>query len=224
MLVVGASRGIGAAVAAHYAATASELLTVARSPCTNGTWVPADVADAAGINAVVGAVGEGPLDALLYTGGTWEAGAFTSAYEFASSSAAETDRVLAVNLLAPIKLVHALLDNLRRGRNPRVLFVGALSGLDNMATPEVANSASKYGLRGAAHALHAALAGTGIGVTVVNPGNVATEEVIDDIARGDFGPQTPIPLADLLAVIDCALNLSPASVASEINLMQLDAG
>jgi 3-oxoacyl-[acyl-carrier protein] reductase len=220
LLVAGASRGIGAAVAAHRAARGDTILAVSRGRPPVGQWVPADLAKPEGIAAVAAAVGPDPLDALLFMGGTWEAGAFTDAFDFAASPDAETRHVLAVNLIAPIELTKALTAALRMAPNPRIVLMGSESGRDGRATAEVANTASKFGLRGAAQALRPALAGTGIGVTVINPGNVATDEVVDDIAAGRFGPQVPIPLADLAAVVDLILSLSPAADLAEVDLRQ----
>jgi 3-oxoacyl-[acyl-carrier protein] reductase len=118
-----------------------------------------------------------------------------------------------------ILLTQALLPLM--GPGARVVFVGSLSGLDNTASPEVANSASKYGLRGAAQALAKTLQPLGVGVGVINPGNVATDEVLADIAEGRFEDQAPIPMADLLLAFEFALALSAASVATEINLAQM---
>ena len=217
-LIVGGSRGIGLAAAEHYARRVAQLFCVSRGPSPHGDWIAADLATDDGIHAVIDRCADLSLDALLYLGGTWEEKAFTDAYDFESCKADDMDRVLAVNLMAPIKLVQGLLPALRRAAAPRCLFVGALVGLDNSATREVANSASKYGLRGMAQALQKEL--PDIAFTVVNPGNVATPEVMDDIAEGRFAPQTPIPMADLLATLDYALSLSPASVAQEIDLAQ----
>jgi NAD(P)-dependent dehydrogenase (short-subunit alcohol dehydrogenase family) len=219
ILLVGGSRGIGLAAAAHLAARGDRLWCISRSPSPHGEWIAADLATSAGVEAVITRFGEQRLDALLYLGGGWEEGAFTDAYSFAASDRAEVDRVLALNLVAPIKLVHGLLPALRRSASPRVVLIGALSGLDNSATREVANSASKYGLRGAAQALRREI--PDVAVTVINPGNVATPEVEADIAAGRFGPQRPIPMADLLATLDLALALSPAAVLAEANLAQV---
>ena len=224
MVIAGASRGIGLAVADHFAGRGAEILSVSRTPSPHGTWIEADLATPSGIDTVVDAVAGRPLDALLYTGGVWEQGAFTAAYAFEHSTMAETDWVIAVNLVAPIKLVRGLLPNLRRAANPRVLFLGSVTGLDHAAGREVANSASKFGLRGAAQALQTELSSSRIGFTVVNPGYVATPEVMQDIERGDIPPQTPIAMADLIALVDCALTLSRSSVVTEINLSQLDHG
>lgn len=220
MMIVGGSRGIGAAMAERYAGRAADLVTVSRTPAARGRWIACDVTDAAAVAGLAAAFGEGLLDALLFLGGTWEAGAFTGAYDFERSPPDETARVLAVNTVAPILVVQAMLPSLRRSSNPRAVFVGALSGRDHCAGREVANSASKYGLRGAVQAMALASRDDRIGFTVVNPGNVATPEVLDDIRAGRFGAQVPIPMDDLGAVIDCALSMSPASAVAEIDLVQ----
>lgn len=217
-LIVGGSRGIGAAAAGHLAAQGHDVLAVSRGPAFAGTWVRADVTTDAGIAAILAAVGGTALDAFLYLGGTWEEGAFTDAYRFDASPPDETRRVLAVNLVAPILLAQALAPALRRAPNPRIVLMGALSSRDAAATPEVANTASKFGLRGAAQALMQAL--PGIGVTIINPGNVATPEVEADIAEGRFGPQVPIPMADLLSALDFVLSCSAATTVAEIDLHQ----
>jgi NAD(P)-dependent dehydrogenase (short-subunit alcohol dehydrogenase family) len=222
LLVVGGSRGIGAGAAAHFVAKGDHVLSVSRGPAVAGVWVRADVATDDGIAAVSEALGEGALDALLYLGGTWEAGAFTDAFRFAASSPDEARHVLSVNLLAPILLAHALAPALARAANPRIVLMGALTSKDNAASPEVANTASKFGLRGAAQALRLAL--PGVGITVINPGNVATPEVEADIAEGRFGPQVPIPMEDVLAALDFVLDRSAATTVAEIDLLQRHPG
>jgi 3-oxoacyl-[acyl-carrier protein] reductase len=218
IVVAGASRGIGAAVAAHFAGKGDAVIALSRGAAPHGRWLAADLSDAGEIAGLPARI-DGRVDALLYTGGIWEEGAFTKAYRFAASPPRETEQVIAVNLIAPILLTQALLPLMPAGA--RVVFIGSLSALDNTASPEVANSASKYGLRGAAQALAKTLQPLGIGVGVINPGNVATDEVLSDIADGRFDEQVPIPMADLLAAFDFALALSPASVATEINLAQM---
>lgn len=150
IVVAGASRGIGSAVAAHYAAKGDEVLSLSRGEARSGRWLKCDLSQPGEIAAMAGQIG-GRIDALLFAGGVWEAGAFNDAYSFAASPPEETAMVLAVNLAAPILLTQALLPLMSDGA--RVVVIGSLSGLDNTATVEVANSASKYGLRGAAHAL-----------------------------------------------------------------------
>lgn len=224
ILLVGASRGIGAAVARHLDTRGADLLSVSRSPARAGQWIAADVATETGLHAIEMAVGTRPLDAMLYLGGVWEEGAFTEAYSFARSTNAETRHVLDVNLVAPIELMRRLAPALARSNNPRALFIGSLSGIPGGASPEVANTASKFGLMGMAEALRLSLTGSGIAVTVINPGNVATEEVEADITEGRFAEQVPIPMADLIAAIDLVLALSPAAEIARIDLAQRHPG
>lgn len=219
MVLVGASRGIGAAAAAHLAPRLDRLIAVSRTPAAAGDWIEADVATDEGVARVAAAAGDAALDALLFLGGTWEAGAFTDAYRFAASPPAEIRQVIGVNLVAPILLAQALAPALTKAARPRIVLIGALYANATVG-PEVANAASKFGLEGAALALGAALRPQGIAVTLINPGNVATAEVEADIAEGRFAPQGPIPMADLLAAIDFALTASAEAVPRRIDLAQ----
>lgn len=219
-LVIGGSRGIGRACAEHLAGQGHEILTVSRTPSETGIWIQADVGSVDGLTHVIDAVGDRTLDGLLYLGGIWEKGAFTSDYDFLKSPVEETLQVIAVNLTAPILLVQGLIGNLSKSDNARIVFMGSTSGLDNCASPEVANTASKFGLRGAAEALNVSLRTKGIATTVINPANVATPEVFEDIETGAFGSQVPIPLEDILATLSYLLNISAATAPSVINLLQ----
>ena len=220
IVVIGASRGIGAAVAQYCASQGHRVWSVSRSPAVAGRWLQADISGPEGIGAIAAALASTPIDALLFMGGVWEAGAFTDAYDFMNSSDAETRWVMSVNAIAPIEITRALATNLAQAANPRAIYIGALSGLDNCASPEVANTAAKFGLRGAVQALRLALGGQNIGFTVINPGNVATEEVLLDIEEGRFGPQTPIPITVITSAIDWLLSLPPSVDVPEVNLWQ----
>jgi len=218
ILVAGASRGIGLAVAEHLIDQCDRLLAVSRTVAPVGEWVQADLSDLAGIETVVNAIRDDSLDALLYMGGTWETHAFTPQYRFEACADEDIIRVIAVNLVAPIRLVKALLPALRRSDNPKIIFIGALSGRDNFPAREVANSASKFGLRGVVHSLREELRSQKIGVTVINPGNVGTPEVLADLAAANLTGGEAIPLSDLLSIVDCILSLSRATCIKEIDL------
>lgn len=223
VVVVGASRGVGAAVAEHLLPRTTELIGVSRSPANLGRWIEADISTKPGIEAVRNAIGDFSLDALLYMGGTWESEAFTQEYSFEECAEEDIERVIAVNLLAPIHLVKSLLPALRRSKNPKIVFMGALSGLDNFPAREVANSASKWGLRGVVHALREELRPDRIAVTVINPGNIGTPEVLEDLRRAGQPETNAIPLSDLLSVIDCVLSLSRSSCIKEIQIPAMSA-
>ena len=218
ILVAGASRGIGLAVAEHLIDQCDRLVAVSRTVAPIGEWVQADLSDLVGIETVVNAIGNDALDGLLYMGGTWETHAFMPQYRFEACSDEDIIRVIAVNLVAPIRLVKALLPALRRSDNPKIIFMGALSGRDNFPGREVANSASKFGLRGVVHSLREELRSQQIGVTVINPGNVGTPEVLADLAAANLTGGEAIPLSDLLSIVDYILSLSRATCIKEIDL------
>ncbi|MEL7255100.1 MAG: SDR family oxidoreductase [Pseudomonadota bacterium] len=219
-LIIGGSRGIGKASAEHLAGQGHDILSVSRTPSATGQWIKADIGTTEGIDHVIAETGDGVLDGLLYLGGIWEEGAFTDSYDFLKSPAAEIQQVIAVNLTAPILLAQGLVGPLSQSGNARIVLIGSTSGLENSGAPEVANTASKFGLRGAAEALNVSLRPQGIATTVINPANVATPEVFADIASGDFGPQVPIRMEDVTATLDYVLRLSPDSVPSTIDLQQ----
>ena len=157
---------------------------------------------------MVSSVANTPIAALLFTGGVWEQGAFTDDYEFRESSHRETQTVINVNLVAPIEITKGLVDNLKRTNNPRAIYMGATSGLERSDCREVAYSASKFGLRGAIHALRLELQKHGVSFTSINPGYVATPEVLEDIRQGGLSDLAPIPMEDIIRTIDWILSTS----------------
>jgi len=56
----------------------------------------------------------------------------------------------------------------------------------------VANTAAKFGLRGAEPALRKSFQREGIGFTVSNPDNVATPKVLQDFEKGRFPPSPSV--------------------------------
>ncbi|RUO35094.1 SDR family NAD(P)-dependent oxidoreductase [Aliidiomarina soli] len=220
LLIVGASRGIGAAVAEFYDANGDNVISVSRTPSKIGEWVGADISTPGGIKKVIKAASVLSLDALLFMGGVWEKGAFTEDYDFEKSSHTETQSIIDVNLIAPIEITKGLLENLRKAENPRAIFMGATSGLEVSNTLEVAYSASKFGLRGAVHALRLGFEKEGIGFTVINPGYVGTKEVLEDIRSGQSPNLVPIPMADVILAVDFVLRSSRSTDVGDITLTQ----
>lgn len=220
IVVVGASRGIGANVAQHLKKKGHHIISVSRTVPVVGEWIQADISTSEGIKTVCNSISNTTIDALLYMGGVWEKNAFTEHYNFINSSDQETRYIISVNTIAPIEITKQLANNLRQSNNPRAIFMGSLSGVENCASKEVANTASKFALRGAIQSLRLALRDYNIGFTVINPGNVATEEVLADINEGIFPIQVPIPIIDLLSSVEWLLELSSAVDVVELNLQQ----
>ncbi len=86
---------------------------------------------------------------------------------------AEFQKVLAVNLNAPIQLVRAFLPMLENEPKAQIVNVSSLFGL-LAARGQVAYCTSKFGLRGFSEALRLDLSETNVGVTSVHPGGVKT--------------------------------------------------
>jgi len=63
ILVAGASRGIGLAVAEHLVSQCDRLLAVSRTVAPVGEWLQADLSNLAGVETVAEAVGDSCLDA-----------------------------------------------------------------------------------------------------------------------------------------------------------------
>ncbi|EAR61770.1 SDR family oxidoreductase [Neptuniibacter caesariensis] len=220
LIVVGASRGIGLAVAKFYEAQGDTVFSVSRTPSSVGQWIEADISRPEGIKAVLEETSGLTIDALLYMGGVWEQGAFTEDYNFEVSPYSETETIINVNQIAPIELVKGLLPNLRKSENPRAIFMGATSGLEISTTSEIAYSASKFGLRGTVHSLRMGYNKEGIGFTIINPGFVGTDEVLEDIKSGEFEGLIPIPIEDVVRAVDFVIQSSRDSDIGDITLTQ----
>jgi len=220
LLVVGASRGIGLAVAEFYEAKGDFIISVSRTPSVVGKWIEADISKPDGIKKVLDEVSDITIDALLYMGGVWEQNAFTESYDFEGSSYTETQTIINVNQIAPVELVKGLLQNLRKAENPRAIFMGATSGLDISSTSEVAYSSSKFGLRGAVHSLRIGYKNEGIGFTTINPGYVGTDEVLEDIKSGESAGLMPVPIEDVVRTVEFVMQSCKDTDIGDIILTQ----
>lgn len=98
--------------------------------------------------------------------------------------------------------------------------MGSTSGLDNHSSEEVAYTASKFGLRGVAQSLSIALQPLNIGVSLINPGDVATPEVLADLQQGEKSSRSIIPLTDVVRTVQFILDTSADCIPSEINLFE----
>lgn len=217
MLITGGSRGLGDAFARHLGQAGDTLWLVSRTRphslnLEDGIprhWIQADLASPGVHKRIVDGL-DTELDVVIHNAGVWENTAFSSAYRFETVLEAETRAVLEVNLIAPILLTQALLPKLRGSSNPKIIFIGSINGLENSAMPEVAYSASKFGLRGMAHALREHLRSEAIGVTVINPGSIAWGE---NLSREDL-----IPPSDIVRLVRAVLETSNRTVVKEIDL------
>jgi short-subunit dehydrogenase len=208
LLIFGASRGLGAALAGGLIGPSDTAWLVSRGkPVARGTWIREDLAERGAGQRVAAALNGAPLDAVIYNSGIWEDSAFSPGYAYEALDDDEQERVLQVNLVSAVTSLNKLLPNLRQSKAPRVLLIGSVNGLENTGAPEVAYNASKFGLRGVAHALRAAWQQYGVAVTVINPGSI-----------GGSG----IPHADLVALTRSLLAMSAQTCVKEIDILAMN--
>ena len=199
-VVSGASRGIGAAVAAVLAEAGAHVIRVARTlgegARDNVVNLRCDLTDADEVDRMAARVlaEHGAPDVVVSSAG----GFLLRRLE--ETTAAEFEAQLAINLRATFALARAFLPSMRRvGRG---LFVSVGSVADHVGLPEnAAYAAGKYGVRGLHETLLAEYRGTGIRLTLVSPGPTDTTiwDPFDPDAREGF-----VRRADMLRPADVA--------------------
>jgi short-subunit dehydrogenase len=101
------------------------------------------------------------------------------------------ERLLAINLLAPLRLTQALLPHLLTRPEAHIVNVSSMYGF--VATRNcAAYHASKFGLFGFSESLYVELRKTRVGVTTVCPGFVATQ-LFQNGTGGQPGVGVPRP-------------------------------
>jgi short-subunit dehydrogenase len=174
VVVTGASRGLGEALATRLAARGADVALVARSESAiaklatdlGGTAYPADLADSDSISALVERIAaDGPIDVLVNNAGLDLTGSLT---ELAPKRIAE---LIAVNLVAPMLLSAAVIPGMQARGRGQIVSVSSLAGT-NALPGVVAYSTSKAGLSHFTAALRAELKGTPVTTTLAEIGPV----------------------------------------------------
>ena len=212
VLITGASRGIGAAVARAAAAkrarvaliarTQSDLSTVLAELGGRGAFAAADVADPDALKGAIAALesGLGPIDVLVANAGIGAYGAFVDIEDD------ELERLVRVNVLGTMYAIRAVLPGMIERRRGHIVTIGSIAGRIGSAF-EAVYSATKFAGVGLTEALAVEVAPYGIRTSIVNPGPVATS--FGD-ARGhpyDRDRPKPVPAEDVArAVLDVIEN------------------
>ena len=206
VVLTGASRGIGVALARDLAATGCDLVLVARNAAglaAVAAGIPgrvrviaADVATPEGRAAILGA---GPIDVLVNNAGV------EIAVALHEQTSEEIERQIAVNLLAPTLLTQAVLPGMiARGRGA-VVMVSSMSG----KSPTPYNSvyaATKHGLVGLVSSIRLELHDTGVTAGVVCPSFVADAGMWADTGLQAPGALREVPLAKVVAGVRAAID------------------
>jgi NAD(P)-dependent dehydrogenase (short-subunit alcohol dehydrogenase family) len=176
-IVTGAGSGAGLAIARGLAAEGGAVLAVdLQDPSTElaaaCAFVRGDVTDAELPAAVVEEAirRHGHLDFLVNGAGVAQFGRDCSVLEIPDEV---WDRVLAVNLTAPMRFARACGAELRRRRGAMV-HISSVAGLRGMDDPMDAYQVSKAGLVSLSRGLAMALAGDGVRSNTVCPGAIDT--------------------------------------------------
>jgi uncharacterized protein len=187
VVVTGASRGIGAALATRVTERGARVALVARSEDAigklaaqlGGDAYPADLADADAVDGLIARIeADGPVDVLVNNAGLDLAGDLTVL------SPAAIRELLAVNLLAPVLLSRAAIPGMIRRGSGHIVNVSSLAST-NAVAGLAPYSTSKAGLSHFTAALRAELKGTGVGTTLVEIGPVGTG-MLDSVRA--YGP------------------------------------
>jgi len=173
VLVTGASGGIGAAVAHRLHSRGARMVLHGRdkerlsavADELGAEAVYADLAEADGPEEV--AERAGTIDVLVHCAGVG------LREDFPSAGTEHLDRLIAVNLRAPVLLARAVLPAMCAARRGHLAFVGSIAGLTGVAQ-EAVYAATKGGLLVFAQSLRLELARHDVTVSTVCPAVVDT--------------------------------------------------
>lgn len=175
-LVTGCGRGIGLAMTKALLARGERVIGTARdgqSPVAHEAFdlLTFDTRDHAAITAAAASVDE-PIDVLINNAGIIGPRTESSLdADFASFA-----EVLDVNVLGPLRVVHAFLPLLRRATRAKIMTISSqLGGTTFPGTDRIAYRTSKAAVNKVMQCVAADLAKEGIAVVVTHPGWVRTD-------------------------------------------------
>lgn len=185
VLITGASAGIGAALARTYAAQGWNLILTARregplqaladeltaAHPVSATVIPEDLADPAAPERLAAAIAARGLtvDGLVNNAG------FSRVTGFLATDLSAHRAMIQVMLSAPIELSRLLLPGMVERGFGRILNVASLAGQMPATGGDTLYGPIKSFLIKASQGLHLETRGTGVHVTVLNPGYTLTE-------------------------------------------------
>jgi 3-oxoacyl-[acyl-carrier protein] reductase len=210
IIVTGASRGIGAAIASHFVAAGDHVVALSRSgeaPEGVARCVAVDVSDSTAVTtAIKSAVEEfGPVSAAVMNAGITKDGLAMR------MSDDQWRDVLSINLDGSFYVARAALASMVRARAGSLIFIGSISPF--MGVPGQANyAAAKAGLVGLARSLASEVANRGITVNVVAPGLIDTDMTTDLSSK-----------EQMLAMIPMGRIGTPDDIAGVVDFLASDA-
>lgn len=173
ILVTGVSSGFGKAIATRLAKDGHKVYGTVRrqaEPIEGVTYLHADVQDESAIADAFAQLmeAEGRLDVFINNAGMGIGGPL----EYCTPS--EVDRQMDVNFMGMVRWLSHVVPVMRRQGSGKILCMSSIGGL--MGLPyQGAYSASKFAVEGYCEALRLELRGTGVSVTVIEPGDFSTD-------------------------------------------------
>jgi 3-oxoacyl-[acyl-carrier protein] reductase len=213
VVVTGAGRGIGLAIAHAFAREGAKLAIISRNPTSCGTaakeintecpdstrFYALDVADHEAVQESAKTIVEdlGGVDILVNNAGVTRDGLLMR------MKSEDWDTVLDTNLKGAFNLVKAFQRPLMKGTDPRIINISSVIGLIGNAG-QANYAASKAGLIGFTKSVARELAGRKVTCNAIAPGFITTDmtdELSDELKQGIIAK---VPLADFGQVDDIA--------------------
>ncbi len=184
VLITGASRGVGAALADAFAATGARLTLVARSADqlqevaarTGGDVLVADLADPAQVDGLIGRVeaASGPVDVLVNNAGIDLTGAFTE------MPASDIQRMVQLNAITVADLTRQVLPGMIERGGGHVVQVSSLAGTGTFPGISVYGGTKAFVTHMTA-GVRLEMKGLPIGLTVVETGLITPTDMADSV-------------------------------------------
>lgn len=213
VVVTGAGRGIGLAVAKAFAAEGARVAVLSRNPqsCSRGAAeinaqyegaahaYAVDVADHDAVAGVCKTILEdlGPVNVLVNNAGVTRDGLLMR------MKSEDWDVVLDTNLKGAFNMVKGLQRSLMKATDPRIINISSVIGLIGNAG-QVNYAASKAGLIGFSKSVARELAGRKVTCNAIAPGFIQTDmtDGLSDELKGEI--RKKIPLGEFGGVEDIA--------------------
>ncbi len=184
ILVTGASKGIGNAIANELQSVGEVFVTgrdeQALTACNAKGFCVCDLSK--DINILAKFIEEKNIDVLINNAGEYIYGGLET------MNIADIQRLYQTNLIAPAYLISKAIPHMKGQRWGRIINIGSISGVMGEAYASIYSS-SKSGLIGLTKALALELAEFDITVNTINPGWVETELGMNSIEESEFSKE-----------------------------------